>query len=218
MVPRVGLVAVVSLILGMAGVAVATGPQPAVGRPDVLEVGEPVLLGRELLLREMNSNRALSEYIEKYGWPDYAVVQRTAVEEPYISFAPYEVRIYYVQRDQEIIFGRVAISEAMHSFGIRKWLGPIRPETMDWLLTASAPARTAPVAATEPEAYQPAAPQVIAAAEPATGSVTTEDLIARMEAAAERAAAAAEAAVVASRDAEAAANRAAETIESWASR
>lgn len=217
MLRRVGLVAVVSLILGVAGAAVAAEPRAAVGRPDVMEVGEPVLISREVLHREANTNSAMAEYIAKYGQPDYAVVQRTAVEEPYIAFAPYEVRLYYVDRDQEIIFGRVQVSEAIRSFGIRKWLGPIRPETMDWLLSASArPA--VPMAEVQQDEFQPAPPVVIAAAAESTGTATTEDLIERMEAAAERAAIAAETAAVASRSAEAAANRAADTIDRWGNR
>jgi hypothetical protein len=160
--------------------------RPALTRPDLMEVGDPTLITRETLRREMRRNAELGEYILTYGYPDYAEVQRIQVEEP---LADYEVRLYYLDRERELAFARVNVAPTVVSYGIRRFEGPIPAETLGRLLTvraveeemararaetAAAPPPAEPVAAeagpaAEPEAKAaPAEPEVEAApAEPA---------------------------------------------------
>jgi hypothetical protein len=107
--------------------------RPSVERPDVIEVGDPVMIGKATLDREMRLNVNLDEHIELYGRPDYAEIQEVQVQEP---FASYEVRIYYLRRNSYLAFGRVAVAPSVFDYGVRKYEGPIRPETLDRLLTA----------------------------------------------------------------------------------
>jgi hypothetical protein len=117
-----------------AGVSRAAELRPSPERPDVIEVGDPVMIGRVTLEHEMRLNVNLADFIEVYGRPDYAEVQEVQVQEP---FAPYEVRIYYLRRNRFLAFGRVAVAPSVIDYGIRKYEGPIRPETLDRLLTAA---------------------------------------------------------------------------------
>jgi len=162
------MLAWLGLTLGTAERAAAEVRQ-ARNRPGIFEVGEPILISREGLRREMDRNNTLREYIDLYGWPDYAEVQQTVVQEP---LAPYEVRVYYLQRNQEYAFTRANISPNFTGFGIRKYEGLIAPETVDRLLTAraameaQAPPPEPAAAAAEPA--PPAVPEQPAATEPSS--------------------------------------------------
>jgi hypothetical protein len=157
--------------------------RPAVDRPDIIEVGDPFIVGRDILRREMKRNIALDEYIDLYGWPDYAEVQEIQAHDPW---AAYEMRLYYIQRDQYLVFGRVHVAPSVFNFGVKKFEGPINPEALNRLLTAQPAAATLPetalpgpeveaeVEAPAPAAAAPAAP---AAAEEAATTATTEEAV-----------------------------------------
>jgi len=127
-------------VLGAAS-AKGTMLRPAKERPDIIEVGDPVLVGRSVLEREIRVNTSLRDYIELYGWPDYAEIQEITVLDPW---AAYEVRIYYLHRDQYLVFGRVHVAPSVDDYGVRKYDGHIDPDTLDRLLTAAPPAEVAP--------------------------------------------------------------------------
>ncbi len=196
--------------------------RPATNRPDIVEIGAPVMISREMLRREMDRNTELHEYIRVYGWPEYAEIQEVQVQEP---FAAYEVRLYYVHRNQFLVFGRVNVAPNVVDYGVRKYAGPIDPETLDRLLTAEpAPVQEESLAKAEVvvsaspavsgEAEAAAAPQ---APPPAPVVVATgeelEATVQRLEAAADRAATAADMAESASAAAQQSADRATSTLE-----
>lgn len=174
MVGRIGLCALA--VIGMTIGAVqrtAAEVKEVFNRPGILEVGEPMLISRDGLRREMDRNSALKDYIETYGWPDYAEVQQMVVQEP---LAPYEVRVYYLRRNQEFAFVRVNVAPSVVNFGVRKYEGAIAPRTIDRLLTARAVmeaqmAVPEPVAAAVPEeaAVAPAEPAAVPVEEVAPG-------------------------------------------------
>lgn len=100
-------------------------------RPDIVEIGPPISIDRETLQKEARRNQALAEHLRLYGYPDYAEVQEIDVQEP---FATYEVRIYYLRRNQQLAFGRVHVSPEFTRFGMVKYDGPIDPVTRARLL------------------------------------------------------------------------------------
>jgi len=110
------------------------GPQPALTRPGIVDLDEPVLIDRDALRREMRLNTDLSHYIDLYGWPDYAEIQEVELQEP---FAPYEVRLYYLKQNHYLAYGRVFIAPSVSDFGMRKFEGPIPPAALNRLLTAT---------------------------------------------------------------------------------
>jgi len=188
------------LIVGLACTsgAAAADVHPALGRPELLEVGNPMLISRETLAREMERNWELRTYVNLYGWPEYAEVQETVVNEPVV---PYEVRLYYLRRNQQATFSRVNVQAWIRDFGIRRYMGTIPEETVARLLTAegeiNAPKVPEPEAVVEPAPPKAAGPQDDVSA-----------ALLRMEAAADRAALAAELAERASAAADTSAARA----------
>jgi hypothetical protein len=251
---RLGLVALFLAVaaLGSDGASAAT-LRPAKNRPDIIEVGDPVTVGRPELSREMELNSSLREYVELYGWPDYVEVQEVTVQEPW---AAYEVRLFYLRRDEYLVFGRVHVAPSIEDYGARKYTGAIDSDTLDRLLTASPPppavephttgANTqfeappevmaevepqaepvhpvdaAPAAAAEVAPVIPANPPIAAdaPAEPSAtahervpGSPDLSHIVARMEAAADRATLAAEEAERASLAANASADRATTVLD-----
>jgi hypothetical protein len=108
--------------------------KPALERPGIVDLDEPVLIDRDSLRREMRLNTNLAEYIDLYGWPDYAEIQEVVLQEP---FAPYEVRLYYLKQNNYLAYGRVHIAPTVDDFGVRKFEGPIPAATLNRLLTAS---------------------------------------------------------------------------------
>ena len=129
----------------------------------------------------------MRSFVSKYGWPDYAEVQEVTVDEP---LAAYEVRLYYLRRNQQIAYSRVHVSPAFPDFGIRTYDGPIPEDALARILTARG----------EVEVPPPAPPPAVAPVEPADIGVEARDpadegipeAVLRLEAAADRAALAAE--------------------------
>lgn len=131
-----GVVAMAALVglLALAARAQADGLRAAVDRPEILEVGDPILITRKVLALEMRRNVELRDWVRLYGAPDYTEVQEVAVDPP---FAPYEVRLYYLRRDAYLAFGRVNVAPNVYDYGVRKYIGTINPAVVDRLLTAS---------------------------------------------------------------------------------
>ncbi len=205
------------LALGVAVGQADAGLRPSPERPEILEIGDPVSINREVLRREMERNAGLRDYIELYGWPDYAEVQEVQVVEP---FASYEVRLYFIRRNSYQVFSRVHVGPSVFDYGIRKFEGPISAETLNRLLTAhAAPVEEEVAVAPAPvaEAAPMPEPVVAVAAEPVEEVVAPandlETVITRLEAAAERAAIAADRAEVMSASAAASADRATGSLE-----
>lgn len=167
-------------------------------RPYIVEIGEPYRISRATIDAESAKIDELRIYLDHYGYPDYAEIQEIRPEWPWES---YEVRLYYLRRNQEIDFGHVlSVESAAADLGVLKFQGGIPASKRLQIETAleSAPP-------------QPSAPSAAAPASPAPSSLST--LVARVEAAAERAAQAAERAVEQSEAAERAANRTANVVD-----
>jgi hypothetical protein len=127
--------------------------RPAVDRPEILEVGDPILIPRRSLALEMRRNTDLRDWIHLYGAPDYAEVQEIQIDPPW---APYEVRLYYLKRDAYLAFGRVNVAPNIYDYGVRKYVGPINAAEIDRLLTAQPAAySSAPPPAMNTEAIEP---------------------------------------------------------------
>jgi hypothetical protein len=128
--------------------------QEAPNRLDIIDVGDPVLISRKTLSAEMTRNSELRDWVRLYGVPDYAEVQQIEIEPP---FAPYEVRLYYIQGNAYLAFGRVHVAPSLYDYGVRKYVGHIKPADLDRLLTARA-AEDFQVASAEPA---PEAPWIV---------------------------------------------------------
>src|SRR5512143_430869 len=150
---RRGAVLVAGVVLGTLGWAGLARAQshPAVNRPEIREVGDPILISRRTLAAEMARNSDLRDWVRLYGAPDYAEVQELEIDPP---FAPYEVRLYYVKGNAYLAFGRVHVAPSLYDYGVRKYIGKIDPSELDRLLTA-APAVDEAIA---PAAYPETAP------------------------------------------------------------
>lgn len=179
-------------------------------RPFIIDVGEPVSITMNTLLREEYRIHRMQEYIEEYGTPDYAEIQEI---EPQWPWEAQEVRLYYLRRNLETDFGHISVSEAMPNYGAMKFEGSIPPEKrheIEVILQArEAPPPVPALAVAAPEV----APPVAAPAEQPTAGGLSEALVARIEAAAERAAQAADQAAADSEAAMRAADRTANIIE-----
>lgn len=147
----------------LACTAQATELRPAVDRPELLEVGDPILITRKTLAAEMRRNVELRDWVHLYGAPDYTEVQEIQIDPPW---APYEVRLYYLKRDAYLAFGRCHVAPNVYDFGVRKYIGTINPEVLDRLLTAR-PADYVPPPPTGPQTVAPAA--VIIETDPVEG-------------------------------------------------
>ena len=132
----------------------ATELRPAVDRPELLEVGDPMLITRRTLAMEMRRNVELRDWVHLYGAPDYSEVQEIQIDPPW---APYEVRLYYLKRDAYLAFGRVHVAPNVYDFGVRKYIGSINPAVLDRLLTAQPATYTPP----PPGGPQPVAPAAV---------------------------------------------------------
>ncbi|MCX8073124.1 MAG: hypothetical protein N3C12_11830 [Candidatus Binatia bacterium] len=172
-------------------------------RPYITEIGEPYAISRAALDREAARMEELRQYLDNYGYPDYAEVQEIRPEWPWDS---YEVRLYYLRRNVEVDFGRaLTLPEAYPNLGLLKFSGGIPASKRLQIELALNPPESpaAPEVTRQPEAPLAAQPQ----------KPSLEDLVARVEAAADRAAAAAEDAVRQSEAAERAANRTVEIVD-----
>lgn len=126
------LTAVAVIGLGWSAVVEAQA-RPALNRPEIIEVGDPILISRRTLAAEMTRNSDLRDWVRLYGTPEYAEVQEIEIEPP---FAPYEVRLYYVRGNSYVAFGRVHVAPSLYDYGVRKFIGKIDPAELDRLLTA----------------------------------------------------------------------------------
>lgn len=149
MMRRVAMVAAMAGTLAAATAAMAEEWRPSIERPEIIEVGDPILVSRRVLALEMRRNVELRDWVRLYGAPEYTEVQEIEIDPPY---APYEVRLYYLRRNSYLAFGRVHVSPEVYDYGVRKYIGPIDPEVMDRLLTTMpaptyASSTTAPIAA-----------------------------------------------------------------------
>jgi len=206
-----------ALVLAPA-VAVAIGPEvervTPPNRPYIVEVGSPQPLSSRGLDQEMKLDSDLQEYLQHYGWPDYAEVQEI---EPNVPWAAYEVRIYYLKRNVEIAFGRAFISPSVTNLGVLKYQGLMDQVTRDRIVALATPPQTL----AQEQASVEVKPVVVAAAAPAPApeeaAPAQEDeidmLVRRVEAAADRASAAADRAADASQAATTAADRTVTILE-----
>ncbi len=198
------LVIAVFLMLAPA-VALAIGPEvervtPA-NRPYIVEVGGPRPLSSAGLGREVKLDSDLAEYLDHYGWPDYAELQEI---EPNPPWASYEVRIYYLKRNVELAFGRAFIAPSVTNLGVVKYSGLMDQVTRDRVVALATPpmiVREQPA----PVQIKPVKAEVEAGPPVATDQI--EPLVRRIEAAADRASVAADHAAEASHAATTAADR-----------
>jgi hypothetical protein len=128
------------LLVGLAMILVATTVAPslaelrqALGREEIVEIDNPVLVSRAVLQDEMRRNSGLADYIRTYGYPDYVEVQEIQPDWPW---AAYETRLYYVRRQRYLAFGRVNVAPYVTDYGLKKFEGPFESDTMARLLTA----------------------------------------------------------------------------------
>lgn len=166
MMKRLGATALAAVVGGMLTVRAAGADlRPSVHRPSLIEVGDPKMVDRSALRKEMELISDLKDHVARHGWPDYAEVQRVLADDP---FGEYEVRVYYIETQREVDFTHVDAAPWLKEFGIKRYEGPIPTETLGRLLTAVP--LDAPPVVLEPEAPPP--PPVAAApvVEPMAGA------------------------------------------------
>jgi len=177
-------------------------------RPYIVEIGEPYSVDNATVDREAKKINRLDEYLSDYGYPDYAEIQEIEPEWPWES---YEIRLYYMRRNIETVFGHVMVSPALTNLGLIKYLGPIAPDKrhqIDVILQA----RLTPPAPVPPAPVEAAIAPPPVARQASSGGLS-EAVVARLEAAAERASRAADMAVEASDAAAHAADRTVTILE-----
>ncbi|MBP1687460.1 MAG: hypothetical protein H6Q33_3603 [Deltaproteobacteria bacterium] len=189
----VGVVAAVALIAAISGTAFGDvrRVRPA-RRPYITEVGQPYAIYAGALDQEIRRISDLRTYVNRYGYPDYAEIQEVVPDWPW---QPYEVRLYYLDRDVEAAFGAVNLSPAAPNFGVMKSHGTITREKrreVETVLRSRAQAPSARLAASTDR---------------------MEALVSRVEAATERAVQAADRAVADSEAASRAAERTVATVQ-----
>jgi hypothetical protein len=118
-------------ILLTAGWATAGELRTPSYRPYIVEVGPPRTISRQQLDKEMYLNSDLRSWIRNYGYPDVAEIQAVV---PEYGWSDYEIRTYYLDRDQELAFGRIAFMPYqgdpgfLDDYGLVKYQGKIQPE------------------------------------------------------------------------------------------
>ena len=178
-------------------------------RPYIVEIDHPYEISMARLAEEAGKLSDLAMYLDHYGYPEYAEIQDIQARWPWET---YEVRLFYVRSNLELDFGRVIFSPAAPNYGVLKHKAAIPPEKLR-RIELILEARRAPAPAPGPVAAAPA-PQPAAAPKPEGGGGLTEALVARIEAAAERASQAADRAVEHSDAANRAADRAVNLVDS----
>ena len=163
-------------------------------RPYITEIGAPYEIDAAQLQHESRRISDLAVYLTAYGQPDYAEVQPIRPQWPWDA---YEVRVYYLDRDVEVALGHVFLSPAYKDFGVLKFQGTIEPAKR-YQIERALQARATQGARGAALPY-------------AAGSI--DEVVMRAEAAAERAARAAERAEAESRRAALAAERQSSIIE-----
>lgn len=157
MLRRIALVTLAAIGLGLVGTTEAQ-IRPAVDRPEIQEVGDPILINRQVLRLEMKRNADLRDWVRLYGAPDYAEVQQITIDPPW---APYEVRLYYIDGNSYLAFSRVNVAPNLYDYGVRKYIGPINPGELDRLLTAQPVTEDETKVTLTSTGPQPVAPLVI---------------------------------------------------------
>jgi hypothetical protein len=175
-------------------------------RPYIVEIDHPYEISVERVAEEAKKLSDMAMYIEYYGYPEYAEIQEIRPSWPWDT---YEVRLFYVRRNIEVDFGRVVFSPAAPNYGVLKYRGEIPPEKLRRIELILEARKTPPPATAETAA----APVVPVAAEEPQERGLTEALVARIEAAAERASQAADRAVEHSDAANRAADRAVDLVD-----
>ncbi len=172
-------------------------------RPYIIEVGEAYSISNATLDAEAAKNADLREYLELYGQPNFAEIQEITPDWPWET---YEVRVYYLHRNIEADFGRLPAIPAASDLGALKFQGGIPGAKRLQIEAALAP----------PAEAEPAAPaETVSAAPPLRPAPESnlDAIIARMEAAADRATVAADQAAEQSAAAERAAMRTVSVVD-----
>ena len=109
-------------------------------RTNLVEVGAPRPLTKTQLDRQISINPDLRSWVAHYGYPDVAEYQEVV---PQFGWADYEIRTYYLRRNQALAFGMVAsfpygaepsmpdYTGLLPSFGLIKFQGTIAREDID---------------------------------------------------------------------------------------
>ena len=92
-------------------------------RPYVCDVGPPIPLTPIQLRRMVAHNGAIRRQVGRVGLPDYAEIQKVAVDSPW---RPEEIRLYYLALDRVFAFGRAMILE-VPEISLLRYQGPIPP-------------------------------------------------------------------------------------------
>lgn len=109
-------------------------------RPYITEVGPPRTINRVRLDKEMQLNSDLASWIRDYGYPDVAEVQDVV---PQYGWSDYEIRIFYIDRNQELAFGRVSFfpfirdRSFVDNYGLIKFQGPLQSENRGRVLASA---------------------------------------------------------------------------------
>jgi hypothetical protein len=142
-----------------AAAAALAESHPSPGRPEIRDVGDPILITRKGLSLEMKRNSDLRDWVRLYGPPDYAEVQQIEIDPPW---APYEVRLYYLDGNSYLAFCRANVAPSVYDYGVRKYQGVITSAELDRLLTAQpAPLYEVGVATTTTTQTETEAPEFI---------------------------------------------------------
>jgi hypothetical protein len=136
--------AVAALLVPVA-VSAGDGTRPSPYRTSVVDVGAPRLMTQHQLERQMSINPDLRSWISYYGYPDVAEYQEVV---PQFGWADYEVRTYYLRRNQSLAFGMVAslpfgaepsmpdYSGLLPAYGLLKYQGALGHDDIDRLSSA----------------------------------------------------------------------------------
>ena len=96
--------------------------EPQTGeRPYVCDVGLPRPLTPIEFRRTITRNGAVRRLVERIGIPDYAELQKVAVDSPW---RPEEIRLYYLDFDRMYSFGRAMILDEP-AVSVLRYQGPI---------------------------------------------------------------------------------------------
>jgi len=127
----------------------------------------------------MVENEIMAEYIARRGEPDWAELQRVAVDPP---LAPYEIRIFYLEQGVAASFTRARLVGGME-VSMKRWEHPLDASKRAFILdelNRSDPVRRAEAAAERAEA---AADRIDVAADLAEAAAQKASrLLAEMEA------------------------------------
>lgn len=119
----------VAAVIVVAGAVEAQERRTPSYRPYIVEVGPARAIGIDRFEEEMQLNSDLRSWVRSYGYPDVAEIQPVT---PQYGWAPYEIRAFYLARNQEIAFGRIAFfpttggSTMVQGLGLVKYEGDMQ--------------------------------------------------------------------------------------------